>query len=514
MKENTVRSLEKAARFFASDRVIEAEALYRDVLIRDPGHIQALNGMGALAMRQQRFDAALAFFHEAHKRLPANAEVIANIGTALYHLNQPDKAAICYHQALALDPAHTAALDGLGLTAMKQEHYEEAERHFLRAVESNSCYWLALLHLGDLYRKTEKIHQAVEYYERAHKVQRGAVAVLINMGAALSDVGKYEDALRWYRRVPPGDSHHLTASYNLTGALFALRRYDEMLEYIAALEREGMFSPKERSGLHVQACLVHYLRATMHDAGLHRAGAEPIKAAPETFPNAHVLKIYYSYLLKLLDCRVKRPELYTGNINTILYVLGESHCLSPAHMVVKARRCMPYLTSGVKAWHLAKERDNRYKELFNIALKAVPDNSEICVCYGEIDCRRDEGILTHYKKHPGIALEQSVAVLVKHYVDYVMAHAARKNLIVFFCGVPAIAKDVSDMTAQDRETLAFIVRHFNACLEREARTHAAGFVDVYRKTVTPSGFADGSCHIDSYHLTPPVVAEALKECFV
>lgn len=508
---NTEQTLKKAARYLDQQCFVEAEGLYREVLTQNPAHISALNGMGALAMRQKRYDTALAFFHETHKQLPANVEVIANMGTALYHLGQPEKAAICYRQALTLDPSHAGALDGLGLAAMQQKNYAAAEQYFQQALKCNPDYWLAWAHLGDLRRDTGHLSQAIEYYEKVIALHPEKFEIMVNLGTAHNNRGNSTEALRWYRKALSVQPRHLVAAYNYIGVLFALRYFDQILEYVSAVEDQQMFTPQERSGLHVHACLVHYLRDTAAQASWHFERADYIKAAPETFPNARILKIYYSYLLKLLEYRRRNPSLYQENALKTLHILGESHCLSPACITVKGWRCKAYLTSGVKAWHLAQDSHNRYKEMVTLALNDIPNNGAALFCYGEIDCRRDEGIYTHYKIHPEINVGNAVADIAKKYVSFVVEQAKKKSLTLLFCGIPAIAKNVSDMEPRDREALSCIISYFNACIAKEAETHQATFVDVYRLTVTSSGFADGSQHIDSYHLYPHVVAEALEK---
>lgn len=47
----------------------------------------------------------------------------------------------------------------------------------------------------------------------------------------------------------------------------------------------------------------------------------------------------------------------------------------------------PVLSTGTKIWHLREESQFYPKINFYNAIKVIPDNAAVMLCFGEIDCR-------------------------------------------------------------------------------------------------------------------------------
>jgi tetratricopeptide (TPR) repeat protein len=82
----------------------EATRLYEDVLAREPGHVNALNGLGVVLAQRGRTEDAVARFTAALRQDPRNAAAHGNLGNVAAMGGRRDDAVRHYQQALALKP--------------------------------------------------------------------------------------------------------------------------------------------------------------------------------------------------------------------------------------------------------------------------------------------------------------------------------------------------------------------------------------------------------------------------
>ena len=85
-------------------------------------------------------------------------------------------------------------------------------------------------------------------------------------------------------------------------------------------------------------------------------------------------------LEKLLEMVPEKSE--TDNK---IYHVGESHCLSYAHHLIKINKInfkiCPRVIYGAKAFHFSQDKDNSFKALTKLHLDALPLNSKIFVSF-------------------------------------------------------------------------------------------------------------------------------------
>ena len=98
--------LEAAARHYG--RILEVDA-------QDAG---ALSKMGVLRMRAGRGEDAIALFQKSVERDPKNAEALLYLAGALASSGRPAEAVPYFERALVVDPRSTMTLNGLGLTRL------------------------------------------------------------------------------------------------------------------------------------------------------------------------------------------------------------------------------------------------------------------------------------------------------------------------------------------------------------------------------------------------------------
>ncbi len=89
----------------ALDRLDEAETHYQNALRIAPRLPKALNHLGALRLKQQRYPEALELFQTWRETAPDDADVHYAMGVSLANLNRPEEALQSFERALTLNPS-------------------------------------------------------------------------------------------------------------------------------------------------------------------------------------------------------------------------------------------------------------------------------------------------------------------------------------------------------------------------------------------------------------------------
>jgi tetratricopeptide (TPR) repeat protein len=173
-------ALQAALAHHQAGNLAEAERLYRQILVLDPRHADALHLLGVIAFHAGRADAGRALIGQAIAINPQVPEYHNNLGNILKESGSPEEAFACYRRALALRPAFVDA-------------------HF---------------NLGNAYGKEERFEEAIESYRAALGLQQDHFGTWHNLGNTLRSLGRTDEALDCYRRVPPSSPVFAEARWN------------------------------------------------------------------------------------------------------------------------------------------------------------------------------------------------------------------------------------------------------------------------------------------------------------
>jgi len=157
---------DQAVALHGQGRLDEAERLYRQVLAREPRHLDARHMLGVLRAYQNR-----------------NQEA--------YDLIAP---------VVAVDPGNALALANLGNVLLALERLEEGLAMFDRSLALNPDYPAAHLSRANLLQPLLRYHEAVASYDRFLRLVPDSAEAWSNRGLALQHMGRLEDALASFRR--------------------------------------------------------------------------------------------------------------------------------------------------------------------------------------------------------------------------------------------------------------------------------------------------------------------------
>ena len=189
-----------ALRHHQAGRLSEAERLYRQVLLADAHHADALHFLGVLAHQAGRNEAAVDMIGKA---ITQNARVPAfhnNLGNALKALGRWEEAVASYRRALSLNPDLFAAHYNIGLARQAQGNLAEAASSYGQALALRPDYAEAHSNLGNVLQAQGNLAEAVTSYGRALSLKPNFAEAHSNLGNVLKAQGKLAEAVASFER--------------------------------------------------------------------------------------------------------------------------------------------------------------------------------------------------------------------------------------------------------------------------------------------------------------------------
>jgi protein O-GlcNAc transferase len=178
----------------------KAEAMYRQILHRDPNHAGALHLLGLLAAKANRVDAAEELIRRAIAINPGAADPYVNLGNILAEAGKFDEAIELYRRALEIKPTSAEGHNNLGNALRGKGKLEESLKCFERALELNPRYPAAHMNRGNTLRMLERFEEAVGTYKKAIELEPGYAEAYGNLGGAYQDLGMYQEAIDALKR--------------------------------------------------------------------------------------------------------------------------------------------------------------------------------------------------------------------------------------------------------------------------------------------------------------------------
>ncbi len=194
-RSSSVEQLQQALGHHQAGRLREAETLYRDILVREPEHPDALHLLGVIAHQTGQHEQAVALIEFAIRVQPRVPAYYNNLGEALTALSRLDEAVAAYQQAanLAPDYAETHNNQGIALQMLRREG--EAVAAFERAVRAKPDFTEAHYNLGNVLLDTGRPEEAVRAYRTALQLLPSYTQAYNNLGIALAAQLRIDDAI-------------------------------------------------------------------------------------------------------------------------------------------------------------------------------------------------------------------------------------------------------------------------------------------------------------------------------
>jgi len=229
----TRQHFEGAVRLHRQNRLLEAEAQYRQVLQAEPGHAGALHLLGLLCIQTGRIGEAEALLRRAAAAAPREAEIRNHLGLLLLRLGRPGEAAAECAAALESRPDFADALGNLGLAYGMLGEPEKALGFLERALALSPDDPEIRRNLGEGQLRLGKHEAALACFDKVLAVRPHAIAALLGRGEALAALGRQDYALAAIERALAVDPDYAAAHCARGTVLKQLGRFPESQESFA-----------------------------------------------------------------------------------------------------------------------------------------------------------------------------------------------------------------------------------------------------------------------------------------
>ncbi len=258
--------VKEALAHHSAGRLEDAERIYHNVLRLDPRNVDALHGLGLIALSRGdaaaaverireavavsprigvlRFNLGLALrkagdvngaiesYRSAIKLSPALAEAHNNLGNVLRETGRPEEALECLRRAVAIRPAYAEAQLNLSMTLLSLSRLDEAEAAARRATELAPALPAAHHQLGDILQRRGALEDALAAYRQALERNPDMPEALLNMGNVLQRLGRLDQALQTFERLHARLPDSVEALNNIGNVHLTLGQRSSAIEWL------------------------------------------------------------------------------------------------------------------------------------------------------------------------------------------------------------------------------------------------------------------------------------------
>ena len=142
----------------------EAEKIYRDVLIKDPGNVDALRLLAGVAMRAKQWGDAEALLERALELAPDFFQGWMDLGLARQEQDKTDAALEAFARVAQLEPNRPNGFAASGTTSAMAGRHEQAIEFFETAIRKDPSHAGALSGLGHVLKTVGRQDEAIAVY--------------------------------------------------------------------------------------------------------------------------------------------------------------------------------------------------------------------------------------------------------------------------------------------------------------------------------------------------------------
>jgi tetratricopeptide (TPR) repeat protein len=183
---NPQHALQTAMAQHQAGNLVQAEALYKQVLQTAPNQPDTLHLLGLIAKQKGDFKTAAQLMRKALNFNPNYVEAYVNLGATLQEQDNLDEAAECYRKALALRPNYAEVHSNLGVVLKAQENLHESAASFVRSLELNPHSAETFSNLDALLKEMAAPDEALIYYRKVLEISPTNIAAQQGAYLALS----------------------------------------------------------------------------------------------------------------------------------------------------------------------------------------------------------------------------------------------------------------------------------------------------------------------------------------
>ncbi len=407
---------------------------------------------------------------------PENVLALKHLGVISHRLNDLQDALDCFNTLTELEPDNDSGFYNLGHTCVMMGNLDLAFAAFSKTIELNPEHARAYNNLGVILERRGDFEQAVGYFYDAGEL----------------------------------DENHALSRLHLVHALLYLHRLDECRDVIEESLKVTSLSPDQRGNLLVDRAVIAWLQADIDVCQRILRLCKHVlnhMQQPEVYAQP-----YISFVIDLLEYRLKHPDKYDGKFDREIYYLGDQQCLAASDTVIEfddmRYRMLSYLVADARISDFNDNETSQTKVSFEAAIGDIPKKSIVLCGFGEIDCHATKGIYEYVKQNK-INLDEYMQTISQEYIQFVKKCCEPKNIKAIIVGIPACNEDIQELSTKDQQKVLYIIEQLNEFVAEAALAAGQSYLDVYTATVGDNGRSNHQFHLNAHYLTP----DALQSVF-
>jgi predicted TPR repeat methyltransferase len=196
MTESDKRELAKRAlQHQEAGRLLEAAAVYHQVLAADPDDARILSALGVLSRQRGRNDLAIGFAGRAVQANPSSAIYQHNYGEVWLVVGEADQAMLAFRKAIALDPRRPEPYAGLGVALQRRDRWGESVDALGKAVDLGMRHPATFVDLARALMRCGKLDEAETFLNSAQQIQPELAELWQVRGEIRGHRNEYREAL-------------------------------------------------------------------------------------------------------------------------------------------------------------------------------------------------------------------------------------------------------------------------------------------------------------------------------
>ena len=193
-----VELLNKAISLHQQGNLVDAEAVYKKVLIVDSNDFDALHMLGIINAQHGAFQEAEKLLGKALSVDSKVAPCFHNYGTVLAKLKRFEDAVNSYNSAIKLAPNHAPIYSDRGNALFELKRYDEAHAAYDRALALNPNFSDAWVGRGNVFFKLKHYDEAFGAYDKALALKPDLANAWFGRGNVFNELKRYDEALAAY----------------------------------------------------------------------------------------------------------------------------------------------------------------------------------------------------------------------------------------------------------------------------------------------------------------------------
>jgi protein O-GlcNAc transferase len=200
MTQSLQREFELASQHRRNGRLRDAESAYRQILLRQPAHPEALHLLGLVVFDLGRGSESVDLLRRAVLANPKRPDYQFNLAYVLSALSRRGDAIDAYRQAVALKHDFTDAHRNLADALLMEGRFAEAIDSYRRALALKPDWPETLNNLAAAVQASGKLDESLELFRKLVAMDPNSPTAHLNLGEAFRLLGQTDSALAEFRR--------------------------------------------------------------------------------------------------------------------------------------------------------------------------------------------------------------------------------------------------------------------------------------------------------------------------